>query len=88
MAERQILVELDPTLAVRVDVEQLAGIECLRDAVRVVESGHLLMSGLRVGAEQLWALERLDEGERMPRVSAKMYPRGSFDLGSIANRMS
>jgi len=39
MAEDQVLVELDATLAVQVDVEQLARPQCLGDAGGDVEAG-------------------------------------------------
>ena len=63
MAEHQVLVVLDAALAVEVDVEQLAGVECLRDAGSEVQPGHLFVADFRVHADELRALQRVDERE-------------------------
>lgn len=65
-AEAEVLVVLDAGLAVQVDVEQLARPQRLRDAVREVETGHLLVARLRVHADQFGALQALDEGQGVP----------------------
>jgi len=62
VAEDEVLIELDPALAVEVDVEQLAGIERLGDAVGEVQPCHLLVARLRVDPEELGAVQGLDEG--------------------------
>ncbi len=62
-AEAQVLVVLDAGLAVEVDVEELARPQRLRDAVREVEPGHLLVADLGVDAVQLGTLQALDERE-------------------------
>lgn len=62
-AEAQVLVVLDAGLTVEVDVEELVRPHGLGDAVREVEPRHLLVSGLRVDADQLGALQALDEGQ-------------------------
>ena len=46
VTEHQVLVELDAALAVEIDVEQLAGVQRLADAVHEVQPGHLLVPGL------------------------------------------
>ena len=66
VAEHQVLVELDATLTVEVDVEQLPAVQRLADAVHEVQPGHLLVSGLRVDADQLGVGKRLDERQRVP----------------------
>ena len=65
VAEDQVLVELDATLPVQVDVEQLAGPQRLRDAGGDVEPGHLLVSHLGVHADHVGVLELGDERERV-----------------------
>ena len=67
MAEDEILVVLDSALAIEINVKQLALVEGLSDAGGEVESGHLLMSDLRVHTEQLRALEGVDECHRVPQ---------------------
>src|ERR1035437_2216430 len=65
VAEDKILVVLDATLAVEIDAEELAVIERLRDAGCVVQARHLLVSNLRIHADELGAFQRLDKGKRM-----------------------
>ena len=60
-AEAQVLVEAARLLIVQVDVEQLAGLERLRDDVVEVQPGHLLVRDFRVDADHLRVRERLDE---------------------------
>src|SRR6202042_1470215 len=60
-AEAQVLVVLDAALAVEVDVEELAVPQRLRDAVREVQPGHLLMADLWVQADKLGTLKAVDE---------------------------
>ena len=66
MTEDQVLVELDAALPVQVDVEQLAGVQGLSDAVGEVEPGHLLVADLGVDAEQVGLVEGVDEGDGVP----------------------
>ena len=65
MTEHQVLVVLDPALAVEVDVEELALPQRLRDAVDEVEAGHLLVPDLGVEPDHVGVLERRDEAERV-----------------------
>src|SRR4051794_34365127 len=65
-AEAQVLVVARAGLAVEVDVEELARPQGLREAVRVVQRGHLLVPDLGVHADQLGVLQLVDEGERVP----------------------
>ncbi len=65
MPEHEVLVELDRALAVEVDVEELARPQRLREAVRVVEARHLLVARLRVEADDVAVVERVDEGDRV-----------------------
>ena len=65
VAEDQVLVELDAALAVQVDVEQLAVPQRLRDAVREVQPGHLLVADLGVQPDHLVVLQAGDEGQRV-----------------------
>ncbi len=65
MAEDEVLVVLDAALAVEVDVEELALVQRLHDAGGEVEARHLLVADLGVDADELGALEGLDEGERV-----------------------
>ena len=65
VAEDQVLVVLGAALAVEVDVEELAVPQRLRDAVREVEPGHLLVADLGVEADHVGVLERADERERV-----------------------
>ena len=66
MAEDEVLVVLDSLLAIQVDVKELALVERLGDTGSEVEPRHLFMTDLGVHAEQLGALEGLDERDRMP----------------------
>src|SRR2546429_662535 len=66
VAEHEVLVELRATLAVQVDVKELAGPQRLGDAVREVEVGHLLVPGLRVDPDDVAVLQLGDERERVP----------------------
>lgn len=65
VAEDQVLVEPGAVLAVEVDVEELAVPERLRDAVREVEPGHLLVADLGVEADPLGVLQLVDERQRV-----------------------
>ena len=65
VTEHEVLVVLDAALAVEVDVEELALVQRLGDAGGEVEPGHLLVADLGVDAEQLGAVERLDERDRV-----------------------
>jgi hypothetical protein len=47
-------------------VEELAGVERLRDPVRDVEAAHVLVRHLRVDAHHIRLIQRLDEGEHVP----------------------
>src|SRR4051812_45505936 len=67
-AEAEVLVVLDAGLAVEVDVEELARPQGLRDAVREVQPGHLLMADLGVHAVQL--------GASRGSVDAQAWPTG------------
>ncbi len=60
-AEAQVLVVLDAGLAVEVDVEQLVVPQGLGDAVREVQSGHLLVADLRVEADPVGPVQLVDE---------------------------
>ena len=64
-AEPQVLVVARPVLAVEVDVEELVVPERLRDAVREVQPGHLLVPDLGVEADHLGVLELADQGQRV-----------------------
>ena len=86
MAEDQVLVVLGAVLAVEVDVEQLALPQRLRDAVHEVQPGHLLVADLRVEPDHLVVLEVEMNASAWPMVGSRMSPRGSFGLGSSANR--
>ena len=57
-AEAQVLVEARAVLAVEVDVEQLAVPQRLRDAVREVQPGHLLVPDLGVEADPVGLVQR------------------------------
>ncbi len=81
MAEDQVLVVLDAALAVEVDVEQLALPERLGDAVGEVEPGHLLVADLGVEADHLGAVQRGDEGERVPDGGQQDVAAGLVRLG-------
>ena len=65
VAEHEVLVVLDAALAVEVDVEELAVVQRLRDAGGEVEPRHLLVADLGVEADELGALERVDERDRV-----------------------
>jgi hypothetical protein len=65
VAEHEVLVVLDAALAVEVDVEELAVVQRLRDAGGEVQARHLLVPDLGVEADELGALERVDERERV-----------------------
>jgi hypothetical protein len=64
--EAEVLVVARPGLAVEVDVEELAVPKRLRQPVRVVQAGHLLMPDLRVEPDQLRVGQLVDEGQRVP----------------------
>ena len=88
-AEAQVLVEARTVLAVEVDVEQLAVPQRLGDALREVQPGHLLVPDLGVEARPGRARSSsLMNASACPIVGSRMSPRGSFGLGSRANRMS
>src|SRR3954471_8886302 len=81
VAEDQVLVVAGALLAVEVDVEQLVLPQRLRDAVGVVEAGHLLVPGLRIDADHVVVLELGDEGERMPDRGQQDVAAGLVRLG-------
>ena len=62
-AEAQILIEAARLLIVQVDVEQLAGLERLRDGVVEVQARHVLVRHFRIDADHLRMRERGDEPE-------------------------
>jgi hypothetical protein len=64
--EAEVLVVADPALPVQVDVVQLAVPQRLRHPVVEVQPGHGLVADLRVEADQLRALQGVDEGQRVP----------------------
>src|SRR5262245_63745639 len=66
-AEAEVLVEATELLAVQVDVKQLAGVERLRDPVREVETGHLLVCHFGIDAYHVGMLECRDEREHVAR---------------------
>ena len=66
VTEDQVLIELDATLTVQIDMEQLAVPQGLGDAVGEVQAGHLLVADLRVHTDHLVVLQALDEGQRVP----------------------
>ena len=79
--EAQVLVVAAGLLAVQIDVEQLARLERLADAVREVEAGHLLVRDLGVEADHLGVIERVDEGQhvagrRQEDVAARLVGLG------------
>ena len=65
MTEHEVLVVLDAALAVQVDVEELAVVQRLGDAGGEVQARHLLVADLGVEADELGALERVDERDRV-----------------------
>ena len=80
-AEAEILIEPPGLLIVQVDVEQLAGLDRLRDDVEEVQAGHLLVRHLRVDADHLRVRERRDEaqvggGGREVDVAARLVGLG------------
>ena len=77
VAEHQVLVVLDAALAVEVDVEELAVVQRLGDAGGEVEARHLLVADLGVEADELGALERVDERERVTERWAAGCRRGA-----------
>jgi hypothetical protein len=62
-SEPEVLVEPAGDLVVQVDVEELPHRPRLRDVVREVQARHVLMGDLRVHADHLGVLQRLDERE-------------------------
>ena len=66
VAEDHVLVVARALLTVEVDVEELVRPQRLRDAVGVVEAGHLLVADLGVDADHVGVLALVDEGERVP----------------------
>ena len=77
VAEHQVLVVLDAALAVEVDVEELALVQRLGDAGGEVQARHLLVADLGVDADELGALERVDEREGVAERSAAGCRRGA-----------
>ena len=66
VAEDEVLVVLQPALAVEVDVEQLAAPQRLAQGVGVVEVGHLLVAGLGVQPDDVAVLELGDQRQGVP----------------------
>jgi hypothetical protein len=64
-AEPQILVVARSVLPVQIDVEQFAVPHRLRDRVRVVQPGHLLVPDLGVHPDHVLVLQRADERQRV-----------------------
>ena len=86
MAEDEVLVVLDAALTVQVDVEQLAAHSAC--AIPAAKFRPAICSCPNSGftPDDVGVLELGDERERVPDVGSKMSPRGSFGLGSSANR--
>ena len=59
----------------------LFGPQRLREAVRVVQAGHLLVPGLRVQPDDVAVLELRDEAERMPDGRQQDVAAGLVRLG-------
>ena len=80
-AEAQILVEAAGLLPVEIDVEELARLERLGDAVREVEPGHRVVRDLGVEADHVRMIERVDERQhvadrRQEDVAARLVGLG------------
>ena len=79
--EAQVLIVAARLLAVEIDVEQLARLQRLADAVREVEPRHQLVRDLGVHADHLGVIERVDEGQhvagrRQEDVAARLVRLG------------
>ena len=81
VAEHEVLVVLDRLLAVEVDVEELSGPQRLGEPAGVVQAGHLLVTGLRVEADDVAVLELCDERERVTDRGQQDVAAGLVRLG-------
>ena len=86
--EAQVLVVAADLLGVEVDVEQLAGVDRLGDAVVDAEPGHRLVGDLRVEPDHLGLVERRDERQGMTDRRQERVARGSLGFGSSAKRVA
>ena len=85
MAEDEVLVVLQALLAVEVDVEELARVEGLGDAVGVVEVRHLLVTDLGVEADDVAVVELGDEGQGVADGGQEDVAAGLVGLGLEAD---
>src|SRR5690606_16465172 len=81
VSKHEVLVVLDAPLTVEVDVEQLVLEECLGDASGEVEARHLLVAHLRVQADELGVVERLDEAKGVADGGQQNVAAGLVWLG-------
>ena len=81
MPEGLVLVVLEAGLAVEVDVEELPGVQGLRQGVGVVQAGHLLVAGLGVEADDVAVVQLGDEGQRMADGGQEDVATGLVGLG-------
>ena len=81
VAEDQVLVVLQALLAVEVDVEELAVVEGLGDAVGVVEVRHLLMPHLGVQTHDVAVVQLGNEGQGVADGGQEDVTTGLVRLG-------
>jgi hypothetical protein len=85
-SEPEVLVVLAGSLRVEVDVEELPVPERLRDRMMKRQARHGLVRELGVHADHVRYSSSSMNASMCPTVGSRMSPRGSFGLGSSANR--
>ena len=81
MTKSLVLVVLDSRLPIEVNVEELAGVQRLRQGVRVVQTGHLFVSGFRIEANNVAIIKLRDECQRMTDGRQEDITTGFVGLG-------